>query len=174
MIKINKLYSLEDILDYYYIDDDLNIINAKKGHIKAQCIGKRGYLQVSLRDKNGKQRSVSVHKIIALAFIRNAEYEVINHKDGNKLNNAVDNLEFCTQRYNTIHAYENGLINHTPPKIFRITFLVKPFFETYLIGTMKDLANKTNIPLTTLYWLFYSKSYSVRYNIISIDEFEIY
>ena len=55
MIKINTLYSLENISDIYYITDNLDIININTNHIKAQTLGKRGYYYVTLSDKNGKQ-----------------------------------------------------------------------------------------------------------------------
>lgn len=172
MIKINELYSLQNISDCYYIDDNLNIINANTNHIKTQTLGQRGYLYVTLNDKNNKQVKVYVHKIVALAYIRNSEYEVINHRDGNKLNNSIENLEFCTHQYNTIHAFENNLIP-IQARTFKIVFFVKPFFETYLIGTIKDLSNKTRIPVQTLYWIYYNKTYSIKYNIMSITEFDM-
>lgn len=70
-----------------------------------------GYMIVNL-SKNGTYNTKTVHRLVATAFIRNPNnYGVVNHKDGNKKNNAVDNLEWCTQRYNMKHAYRNGLIN---------------------------------------------------------------
>lgn len=66
-----------------------------------------GYLFVNLA---GKQ--VSVHRLVATAFIPNPMgKEQVNHKDGNKANNTVDNLEWCTASENTRHAVQNGLID---------------------------------------------------------------
>lgn len=57
---------------------------------------------------NGK--SYLTHRLIAIAFIPNPNnYEYINHIDGNKLNNSVDNLEWCTMQHNIKHAYDTGL-----------------------------------------------------------------
>ena len=53
-------------------------------------------------------------------------------------------------------------------------FFIKPFFETCLIGTMKELSNKTKIPIQTLYWLYYNKTCSIKYSIMSITEFDWY
>lgn len=61
---------------------------------------------------NGKQKREYVHRLVAKAFLPNPKnYPIVNHKDGNTLNNATDNLEWCSASYNTKHAYENGLIN---------------------------------------------------------------
>lgn len=52
------------------------------------------------------------HRMVAQAFIKNPEGKrEVNHKDGNKANNDVGNLEWATRSENTIHAYANGLIN---------------------------------------------------------------
>ena len=62
--------------------------------------------------KNSKQKSYRIHRLVAMAFIENPNnYPVVNHKDGNKLNNHVDNLEWCTKSQNSIHAHLNGLVN---------------------------------------------------------------
>ena len=71
-----------------------------KGHID-RC----GYREVIV---NGKQQLV--HRIVAMVFIPNLEnFEQVNHKDGNKTNNNVDNLEWCTRSQNLLHAYATGL-----------------------------------------------------------------
>lgn len=67
------------------------------------------YLVVELhKDKKGK--TISVHRIVAETFIPNPDnLPCVNHKDGNKYNNNVDNLEWCTHSENNYHAFENGL-----------------------------------------------------------------
>ena len=62
---------------------------------------KDGYLIVTLC-KNGKQKTKKIHRLVAEAFIPNPDnLPCINHKDENKQNNEIDNLEFCTYKYNT-------------------------------------------------------------------------
>ena len=64
-----------------------------------------GYRHAILNRKNR-----NVHRVIAETFIPNPNnLPCVNHKDGNKLNNSVDNLEWCTHSENTIHAYQTGL-----------------------------------------------------------------
>ena len=71
----------------------------------------RGYLRVKL-SKSNKARRVMLHRIIAQAFISNPfNYKTVNHKDGDKNNNTISNLEWCTQKQNVEHAIRTGLIN---------------------------------------------------------------
>lgn len=69
-----------------------------------------GYLRIGLRDKRNSRHWYGVHRIVAKAFIKpdpNRPY--VNHIDGNKLNNRIDNLEWCTQSENAIHAFKMNL-----------------------------------------------------------------
>ena len=55
-----------------------------------------------------------MHILVATYFVKNYnpdKYKIVNHKDGNKSNNIYTNLEWCDIKYNTKHAYVNGLIN---------------------------------------------------------------
>lgn len=62
---------------------------------------RKGYLIVSLCRK-GRKREFKVHRLVALHFIDNPNnYSQVNHKDENKENNRVDNLEWCTPKYNS-------------------------------------------------------------------------
>lgn len=68
-----------------------------------------GYRSVNLV-KDGKIRFFTIHRLVANAFIPNVENKpCINHKDGDKLNNNADNLEWCDYSYNNKHALDNGL-----------------------------------------------------------------
>ena len=67
-----------------------------------------GYYKVGL-SKNKKRFNKPVHRLVAQAFIPNPNnYGIINHKDNNGENNNVENLEWCTYKYNTKHAIDNG------------------------------------------------------------------
>jgi len=68
------------------------------------------YFYVNLYNKGGKR--MAVHYVILLTYKRDRiGKEVINHKDGIKTNNNLNNLEYCTQKYNMQHASKKGLLN---------------------------------------------------------------
>jgi len=67
----------------------------------------RGYSQVDL-SKNNKTKAFSVHRIVMIAFIGESELDV-NHKNGIKTDNRLENLEYCTKSENMLHAYKKGL-----------------------------------------------------------------
>ena len=72
---------------------------------------KKGYLLIEMSD--GDYRAVPIHRLVAQAFIPNPENKPeVNHKDGNKVNNHVSNLEWCTTAENMLHASINDLRPH--------------------------------------------------------------
>lgn len=81
--------------------------NYKKGYITLK-VSSKGYNRAYM----GKKPYV-VHRLVAKAFIPNPENKPqVNHIDGNKLNNRVDNLEWCTAQENMEHAFKSGLIKN--------------------------------------------------------------
>ena len=80
-----------------------------KKYFPVFSLGATGYNLVGLY-KNGKQKMFGVHRLVAQAFIDNPlNLPIVNHKDGNKRNNAVSNLEWCTQKENVAHAIAMGV-----------------------------------------------------------------
>lgn len=72
-------------------------------------INRLGYKEVAL-SKDGKTRTVLLHRLIASHFVDNPDnLPCVNHKNGIKVDNRIENLEWCTRSYNTKHAYENNL-----------------------------------------------------------------
>lgn len=86
-----------------------NICEKKQNKILKQHLQNSGYLKTTLR-KEKKQYNKTIHRLVAKAFIPNPNnLPQVNHIDGNKQNNCVDNLEWCTQKENMKHAFKTGL-----------------------------------------------------------------
>ncbi|QIW89920.1 HNH endonuclease [Bacillus phage Izhevsk] len=81
----------------------------RKGKLMKPKTSKKGYIEVTLT-KNNKGKTYKMHRLVALAFIPNIENKPeVNHKDGNKGNNKMGNLEWSTPLENISHAIKNGL-----------------------------------------------------------------
>ena len=123
MILNNVVLSCPIILDDgentdHFITSNGDVYKIKNGTIKYRKLkqDKHGYCRVNIRihTKENEKESVtlSVHRLVAMAFIpRIAGKNEVNHKDGNKSNNTVDNLEWVDRSDNMLHAYANDL-NH--------------------------------------------------------------
>ena len=81
----------------------------KRDKILRRQLNKNGYLYVSL-SINGKVKKFKVNRLVAETFIDNPyNLPITNHKDGDKTNNCVNNLEWCNYSDNLKHAYKLGL-----------------------------------------------------------------
>jgi len=111
----------------------------------------KGQELVSL-SKNGKVKTLLVHRLVAKAFLPNPNnYPQINHLDGNRKNNNLDNIEWCNQAQNQKHAWDTGLIlreNHNTTKLdenkvreIRISFPSK---------TMLALSREYDVNISTI------------------------
>lgn len=103
----------------YQISTDGKVYSAKG--LRGTEYAKNGYERVSLW-KEGKGKHFLIHRLVAMAFIPNPDgLLIVNHKDGNKRNNHVDNLEWCDLSHNMMHAYSMGLINPHTTKVVQYT-----------------------------------------------------
>lgn len=93
----------------YFVTDDGCLYNSQMKKHKPHVHHVTGYCQQILR-KDGKQYMRYTHRLVAEAFIPNPDHmPEVNHKDGNKQNNAVSNLEWTNRSRNMRHAYRTGL-----------------------------------------------------------------
>lgn len=94
-------------------------VDNRKGKILKPKIDKYGYQVITL-SKDGVRKTYTIHQLVAKAFIPNPENKkTVNHKDGNKLNNCIDNLEWATEKENQQHKWKNGLANYNRDEMGR-------------------------------------------------------
>ena len=103
--KWQKIKGWED----YSISDHARIYSHRRNKLLKIWEGAGKYPRIMLCN-NGYDKTLTVHRLVATAFIDNPLNKLtVNHKDGNKSNNHVSNLEWCTISENMVHAVKNGL-----------------------------------------------------------------
>jgi len=100
--------------EYFLISNLGNIFSKRTNKLIVPTITNKYYsLSTKVGGRSGKSFCVRIHRAVALAFIENPnKYSEINHIDGNKLNNKVTNLEWCSRQQNIDHAYSTGLMSN--------------------------------------------------------------
>lgn len=102
--------TLSNLKDYLISDTGI-IFSRTLGREVSQFESRDGYKKVTLRLGVCSRKTFSVHRLVALAFIPNPNNKpTVNHKDGDKSNNSVCNLEWATRSEQTQHAWNTGLI----------------------------------------------------------------
>jgi len=114
------VYKISDSGEVWSCDrmctDSLGRKRYRKGQKLNPDVAPNGYYRVTLANK-GKKKQKYLHRLLAEYFIPNPlNLPQVNHKDGNKLNCDLNNLEWVTAQENVIHAYRNNLINHIQGK----------------------------------------------------------
>ena len=107
---IEEWKELKGFEDKYKISSKGNVFNKENDTFVKTRVSKDGYVKTTLY-YNKKSYSKEIHRLVAETFIvkDNKKKLEVNHKDGNKQNNSVDNLEWITHRENIMHAWNNNL-----------------------------------------------------------------
>ena len=150
----------------YLCSSDGSIFGVSGKKLKERT-DKRGYLRAVIYYDNGISKSKLVHRLIASSFMptNNEDSLEVNHIDGNKKNNNITNLEWCTHSYNITHAHKTGLITpmteHNKHKVSqgskkRATFSIdeaSEICEAYSTGmfTAKEIAVGLNSSMSVVY-----------------------
>lgn len=135
----------------YEITKDGKIISLKhnkKREIKGY-IDKYGYRRVLIY-VNGKRKKYFVHRLVAEKYIPNPDnLPQVNHKDGDKLNNCVDNLEWVTPKENIEHAINKGFRKANNTTVLNVNQVkeIKKLFET---KSMKEIAEMYDVSLSCI------------------------
>ena len=125
-----------------------------KSRVLKQSISKAGYAYVCL-SKECRGKSCLVHRLVARAFLPACDKPEVNHKDFNKSNNCVDNLEWASRSENHIHAMSAGRFDAeiNPSARRKLTpEKVRDIRQLRLTGvSVKDIASKYNLHTDTVY-----------------------
>ena len=140
---------IKDFEEKYAISNYGKIKNIKTNKILKEKKNKRGYLYIGLF-KNKKQYAFRINRLVAQAFIPNPNnYPQVNHKDENKLNNCVNNLEWCTAKYNANYGNRNKKLKGYFPSVKIIQYdLQNNFIKEW--ESMKIASKKLNICRTNI------------------------
>ena len=111
-IKLNNMENWKDIPGYeglYQISDFGNVKSLISNRLLKPSKDKFGYVRFNAL-KNKKSKTLRIHRLVMEVFNPINSFMQVNHIDGNKLNNRLNNLEWCTDSDNKKHAYKTGLM----------------------------------------------------------------
>ena len=152
---------IDNVPTAYYISSYGNIYSTISQRILKPCLGREnGYLRVRLCGKNYR-----VHRLVAEAFIPNPNnYPIVNHKDEDKLNNHIENLEWCDIQYNLSYGTTRARQGKTlSDQISQLYIMCNPYTgEVIDFGTLKYCSEKYNISKSAIENCFLGVSKSAK------------
>lgn len=130
----------------YYIYDDGRLYTPHRKRFMKPSIDSSGYLYYDIRNTDSIYKCPKAHRLVMLAFSKENQKEEINHKDGNKKNNNINNLEYVTHKENRIHALKMGLSKEINYGILKCSLDGTPikYYETCREALI-DLGKSKNI-----------------------------
>lgn len=153
MYRISKIKGSK----YSYVDTNGQIFRKRDNElyykVLAQQVNNSGYYRAAIPMEDGSVRYYLVHRLVAEAFLENPlMLETVNHKDGIKYNNSLNNLEWSSRTDNINHARDNGLLVGRPSYECYAPELVEKIKSEYTgeFGDRKRIAKKLNVSEQTV------------------------
>ena len=129
--------------EWYLINEDGQIVNTRTNKYISGDINNLGYHRVILYDKGNKQRFF-VHRLVATLFLPNPKnLSEVNHIDGNKDNNNVNNLEWSSRTHNEHAARRTGLKTYKPFEVVFTNGVIKQYEFTPQLATELNVTKRT-------------------------------
>ena len=124
-----------DVRDYYMISNYGRLFQKYRNAFLSVNIDSKGYLYKPLATKSGKMKNVRIHRLVMMGFcyFPGCEYYLVNHKDGNKCNPMIWNLEWSTYSENALHAINTEL-----------NIIDEKYDENTIRGVCELLENQSN------------------------------
>ena len=156
------------IKDYYTITSNGQVYSDNSGRMKTRNKSGSEYQLINFSTIDGGKKTFRLHRLIMMAFcpIDNMENMQINHKDGNKKNNNLSNLEWCTASENQIHAFKNNLQKPRRGSASNFSKLnendIQKIFELRASGlTQKAIAEKIGCSRSNIGYILLKKTWQV-------------
>lgn len=152
----------EQYIENFYISNFGNLKNINTGKLRKFSIDKNGYYRVGVKTESGKTVMIYPHRAVAQRFIPKVENKnLVNHIDGNKLNNLATNLEWCTAKENTQHAFQHNLCNNS----YKRKLTEKENHDIINIykekkQSMQQLAENYKVSKTTIFNIIHNQGYN--------------
>lgn len=159
---------IPELKDYYTVTSDGEFYSDNSGKMKTRNKPGTDYQIINFQQINGKKKTFRAHRLVLMAFnpVENMSQLEVNHKDGDKRNNALDNLEWCTSSDNQKHAYRTGL--HQSRKGEKSNFSklseedVKKVFELRKQGlTQQKIAEEVGCTRSNISYILNKKTWQI-------------
>ena len=157
---------LPNIKDLYTINDNGEIFSDISGKMKTRNKGNTEYQIINFMTQEGKKKTYRVHRLVMMAFkpIEDMDNLEVNHIDGDKKNNALSNLEWCSSSENQKHAFQTGL--QRPRKGEKSNFSkltqadIEKIFELRKLGWLqKDIADQIGCTRSNISYILNHKTW---------------
>lgn len=111
---MNRIWKEVTITPYYEVSNDGIVRNKTTKKELTPYSDKDGYMRVILTSGLGKHKTPMIHRLVAQSFLPNPnDLPIVNHKDEDRANNNVENLEWCTIQYNNAYGTHNERVKTT-------------------------------------------------------------